>query len=77
VSIGEGGLGIKIKKNERSKSKSRRGTSKSMGAGCWRCGEMEHIQKGCKQMKDEEGKDIEKDSVYITESDRSDVLILS
>ena len=38
---------------------------------------MRHIQKDRKQMKDGECKDKEKDSVYITESDGSDALILS
>ena len=65
------------KKNERSKFKSEKATSKSRGAGCWRCGEMGHIQKDCKKMKDGEGKDKEKDSAYIMESDGSDALILS
>ena len=63
------------KKNRRSKSKSGKSTSKSRSAGCWRCGEMGHIQKDCKQ-KDGEGKGKEKDSTYITESDRSNALIL-
>ena len=55
------------KKNGRSKSKSGRGTSKSRGAGCWRCGEIGHIPKECKQKMDGEGKGKEKDSTYITE----------
>ena len=42
----------------------------------WRYGEIRHIQKDCKQ-KNREGKGKEKDSTYITESDRSDALILS
>ena len=69
--------GNKDKKDERSKSKSERGTSKSRGAGCWRYGEIGHIQKDCKQTKDGEGKGKEKDFAYITESDRSNALILS
>ena len=38
---------------------------------------MGHIQKDCKQIKNEKGKIKEKDSAYIIKSDKSDALILS
>jgi len=65
------------KKNGRLKFKLEKHTFKPRDARCWRCGEMEYIQKDYKQMKDGEGKGKKKDSAYITESDVSDVLILS
>ena len=65
------------KKNERSKSKSGRGTFKLRGAGCWQCRKMGHIQRDYKQKKDGEGKRKEKVSVYVMESDGSNALILS
>ena len=64
------------KKNNKYKSKSGRCIFKSSGAGCWRCVEKGHIQRACKQKKDGEGKSKEKNSVYVTESDISDALIL-
>ena len=48
------------KKNDRSKSKSTRGNSKSRSVGCWRCGEKGHIQRDCKQKNDGEGNSKEK-----------------
>jgi len=65
VSIGEADLGIEIRKSMEGQNPGR-GTSKSRGTGCWRCGEMGHIQKDCKLKKDGEDKDKEKDFVYIT-----------
>ena len=65
MSIRVGGLRIEIRKSMEGQNPGR-GTSKSRGTGCWRCGEMGHIQKDCKLKKDEEDKDKVKDFVYIT-----------
>jgi len=48
----------------------------NQGVSCWRCSEKGHIQRDCKQKKYGEGKSKENDSVFITESNGSDALIL-
>ena len=55
------------KKNDKFKSKSGRGNSKSRGVECRRCGEKEHIQRDCNQKNDGESKSKEKDFVYVME----------
>jgi len=65
------------KKNGKSKFKSGKENSKSRGVGCRWCGEKRHIQRDFKQKNNGEAKSKERDFVYVTESNRSDALILS
>jgi len=77
LSVDRRGRLMNRKKKKNAESKSGRGVSKSRGAGCWRCSENGHIQRDFKKKKEGEGKNKEKDSMYVTESDGSDILILS